>query len=196
VPLEFKETFQLRAPVDRVWRFLLDPVQVVQCMPGARLTHAVDERTYAGEITAKVGPVTTTYFGRATFVDIDEAAHRARIVGQGSETTGSGSARLTLTADVRALDDGGSEVSLSANVDIVGRVMQFGRPMVEGVARQVLRQFIECVRTTVEAVAQAVDERAPEPVPPAPAPVRPLALVLRALREWILSLFRRARPHA
>jgi carbon monoxide dehydrogenase subunit G len=203
VPLEFRETFQVHAPVERVWRFLLDPAQVVHCIPGARLTDKIDEHTYAGEITAKVGPITTTYFGRATFVDVDETAHRAKITGQGSETTGSGSARLTLTAEVAALDDGRSEVRLSASVDVVGRVMQFGRAMVEGVARQVIRQFVGCVRTTVEAVSQPVeaddeveDERAPEPPPPAPAPVRPLMLLVRALLEMILNFFRRARPHA
>jgi len=193
MPLEFRENFQIRAPVDRVWRFLIDPAQVVQCMPGARLIDAEDNRTYRGEITAKVGPVRTTYAGKATFVEVDEAAHRARIVGQGSETSGSGSARLTLDAEVRAAADGGSDVFLSASVDVVGRVMQFGRPMVEGVAKQIIRQFTECARTTVEAVGEAADENAPAAVQPqpAPAPIRPLALLFRALRDLLASFFRR-----
>ena len=35
--IDIKETFQVQAPIDLVWRFLLDPQQVAPCMPGAEL---------------------------------------------------------------------------------------------------------------------------------------------------------------
>ena len=41
--LEIRETFRVAAPVDRVWRFLMDPAAVASCMPGASLDEVVDE---------------------------------------------------------------------------------------------------------------------------------------------------------
>jgi uncharacterized protein len=191
MPLEFRENFQVRAPVERVWQLLLDPAQVVECMPGATLLGADDERTYRGHVTAKVGPITTTYSGRATFVEVDDVAHRARIVGEGKEGAGSGSARMTIIIEVRA-GGGGTDVNLSITVDIVGRVMQFGRALLDGVAKQLLRQFAECVRAKVEALEGPGVERIPaqDERPTRAPPVRPLALLFRVIREWIARLFR------
>ena len=48
MPLKIEETFQLRAPVERVWEYLTDPRQVVACLPGAELTSVQDESTFLG----------------------------------------------------------------------------------------------------------------------------------------------------
>ncbi|HEY9227893.1 MAG TPA: SRPBCC family protein [Gemmatimonadaceae bacterium] len=193
--LEFRETFQVGAPVDSVWHLLLDPSQVVLCMPGASLLGAEDERTYLGQVLAKVGPVTTTYVGRATFTEVDHVAHRARIVGEGKEGSGGGSARMTIVIDVRALS-AGTEVELSLSVDVVGRVMQLGRGMLESVARQLLRRFIECIRGKLEALsAKRVIATEVTEATPSPAPLRPVQLMYRAFIEWLLTaVLRRQAP--
>ena len=35
--IEMKESFQVAAPIDRVWDFMMNPETVVGCMPGAAL---------------------------------------------------------------------------------------------------------------------------------------------------------------
>src|SRR5919112_788508 len=108
--MKIEETFQVRAPVDRVWRWLVDPRQVVGCLPGAELTGEEGERTYLGRVKVKVGPVTASYAGRATIVEQDDAAHVVRLQGEGREPTGSGSATMSMTSRMTALPDGGTEV--------------------------------------------------------------------------------------
>jgi len=61
--IEITETFQVEAPVDAVWRFMLDPNQVVTCMPGAQLEEVVDDRTFLGSVKVKLGAITTSYKG-------------------------------------------------------------------------------------------------------------------------------------
>lgn len=148
--LRIEETFEIRASRDLVWSWLTDPREVVQCLPGAELTEVRDPLTYAGRVKVKVGPVTIAYDGVATIEEQDHDARRIRMRAEGRESAGSGSARMTMTSTVEENAGGGSTVRVVADVDVVGRIVQFGRGMIESVSRQIFRQFSECVRATLE----------------------------------------------
>ena len=70
--IEIRETFQVQAPIDTVWRFVMDPEQVVTCMPGAELEQALDDRTFLGRVKIKLGAITTSYKGRVEFTEVDD----------------------------------------------------------------------------------------------------------------------------
>src|SRR5690606_18464245 len=170
-----EETFRVDAPVERVWRFLLDPHQVVQCLPGAELIEAQDERTFLGRVRVKVGPITASYKGKAELTEVDEQNHRVRMTGEGQDTKGAGSARMTMTSQITAGGDGAAEVSVESEVQLVGKLAQFGRGMVEEVSKQLFRQFAECARQRLEAETAPADAgnasvAAPDDADPARAP--------------------------
>ncbi len=154
--LTINETFRVDAAPDRVWQFLKNPAEVVTCLPGAELTETIDAQTYGGRVKVKVGPITAAYAGKATLTLVDDAARRMQIVGEGKESGGSGSARMTMTGVVTPLPDGGSEVSVDAVVDVAGRVMQFGRGLIESVNKQLFRQFAESVQAKLATPGGAV----------------------------------------
>ena len=166
--LTLTETFRVAAHPDRVWAFLKNPADVVTCLPGAELTGTIDASTYAGRVKVKVGPITAAYAGTATLRDVDDAARRMTIVAEGKESGGPGSARMTLTGAVVALDDGASEVRVDAAIDIAGRVMQFGRGLIESVNKQLFRQFADAVQVRL-ASAEAAAAVAAEPAVHAPS---------------------------
>lgn len=179
--IEIEETFRVQAPVELVWQYLLDPQEVVSCLPGAELLEVLDERTFIGRIRVKVGPVTSSYQGRARLTEVDEQRHRVAMRGEGQETSGAGSATMTMTSHIVAAGDGYAEVRVAARLDLVGRLVQFGRGMIEEVSKQLFRQFAQCVQTRLEGAAS--DATAP-PAGSAPLeakPLRALPLVLRAL---------------
>ena len=149
--LTLNETFRVAAPPDRVWQFLKNPAEVVTCLPGAELTGTIDAQTYAGRVKVKVGPITAAYAGKATLAKVDDAERRMQIVAEGKESGGPGSARMTMTGHVTARPDGTSEVSVDAAIEIAGRVMQFGRGLIESVNKQLFKQFAESVRAKLEA---------------------------------------------
>jgi carbon monoxide dehydrogenase subunit G len=148
--LKIEETFRLEAPIDRVWDYLSDPRQVVNCLPGAELTSIENETTFLGKVKVKVGPVTAAYAGRVTITERDDVAHVVRLVGDGRESSGGGSAKMTMTSTLAALPTGGTEVRVTADLDVVGRLMQFGRGMIESVNKQMFKQFTDCLRMTLE----------------------------------------------
>ena len=149
-----KETFRVGAPVDRVWRYLVDPKQVVTCLPGAELTGEEGERVYTGRVKVKVGPVTAAYAGRARLTEVNDAEHVVRMDAEGRESGGAGSAKLRMTSRVTAHPEGGAEVRVEAEVDVAGKIVQFGRGMIEAVSKQLFKEFAGCVRSTLEAPTQ------------------------------------------
>ena len=148
--IKTEETFQLKAPADRVWSYLIDPRNVVTCLPGAELTSVQNESTFLGKVKVKVGPVVAAYSGKVVITERDDSARIVKMTGEGRESAGSGSAKVAITSSVVDLSNGMTEVRVTADLDIVGKIAQFGRGMIESVNKQMFKQFTECVRATLE----------------------------------------------
>ena len=183
--IEIEERFSVHAPVDAVWRFLLDPQQVVSCMPGASLDEVVSDREFLGSVQIRLGAVATSYKGRVQFTEVDEQAHAIQMLAEGRES-GGGTAKAMLSSRLTALPDGGTEILAEAKIDITGRIVQVGRGMIQGVSRQLFQQFAAATQKHMEQAADAA------PVPLAePQAIRLVPLVLLTLWSAITRLFRR-----
>lgn len=187
--MRIEERFAVRAPAAAVWAYLIDPRRVVGCLPGAELAEVVDERTFLGNVKIRVGPVTVTYRGKVNLVEVDEARRTVRMTGEGRETAGAGSARMSMESRLSELPGGETEVVVVSEVDVVGRLVQLGRGMIEQVSHQLFQQFSACVRTTLE--AEAAGAAAPGGAPAAARPVRIVPLLLSAMWAALRSLLRR-----
>ena len=184
--IKIEEKFQVPASIDVVWRFMMDPEQVVTCIPGATLEEVVDDRTFLGSVKIKVGAVSAKYKGQVQFTEIDEAGRSILLAAEGRET-GGGMAKGTLSSRLRSLEDGGTEIETDASIDLTGRIMQVGRGMIEGVSKQLFQQFVSSTKTRLEVSAEGGDVAAL----PAQTELRILPLLLRTLREAIARFFRR-----
>ena len=69
--MEFENQFDVPVDSDEAWKILLDIQSIAPCVPGAKLTEIVDEKTYKGTISVKLGPVALTFNGRTSFENID-----------------------------------------------------------------------------------------------------------------------------
>jgi carbon monoxide dehydrogenase subunit G len=184
---------------------------VVRCLPGAELTGEEEERTYLGRVKVKVGPVTASYAGRAQLAEVDEARHTVRLTGEGRESGGAGSAKLVMTSRIVALPDGATEIRVEAEIDVAGKIVQFGRGMIEGVSRQLFKQFADCVRTELATPIGAAEPAASDQAssaastaalvarsgaapPSGVEPVSALPLLFKWLWSALLDLIRRLNP--
>jgi len=195
---KIEERFEVKAPVERVWNYLIDPKRVVQCLPGAELLEQREDQTFLGAIKVKVGPLSMSYKGQGKFTEISEETHQVRMVGDAREVGGSGSTKVSMLSTVSPLDGGGCEVIVSADIDLVGKIVQFGRGMIEEVSRQMFRQFSTCVRQQLEVAEEpgpsdqpAAAQPVAQPTPPDPKPVAAAPLAFRAIWAIIARFFRR-----
>lgn len=173
--IDIQETFQVKAPIDLVWRFLLDPQQVAPCMPGAELDEVIDEHTFHGNVKIKVGAITTRYKGKVQLTKVDEATRTIAMTGEGRETSG-GTAKGTMVTVVRTLADGATEVAATATVDLTGKIMQVGRGMIQGVSHQLFLQFVAAVQAHLEPLATAAASAVSSGVAPMTGAAEPVAL--------------------
>lgn len=182
---EIVKTFVVRSTPDQVWSFLTDPEKVARCLPGAAITGKLDDKTWQGTMTVKVGPVSSSYKGKVAFEKLDAASRTAEIVATGQDVRGRGGADLRLTSTLSQKAAGETEVTTTSRVNITGILAQMGRGMVQDVGDQMFQVFSQRVRAELEkapAPAAAPGQPAPAAAPGQPSPAaKPEALDVGAM---------------
>ena len=151
--LRLEESFDVRAPIDVTWSFLAEPRDLVPCLPGAELTESTGPGRWRGRTTVRVGPARLVYDGSLELEERDDGERRLRLRGDGADAADGGTAHLLTTIAVAAastLPAGSTAVHVVATLDVTGRFAELGPGMADIIARQLVRQFAECVRMNVE----------------------------------------------
>lgn len=185
--VKVENTFQVRESPERVWELLSDPRKVVSCVPGAQLTESIDDRTFQGSISVKVGPTVTDYKGQVHIERLDPEAHEIEMLGKGQDVRGKGSASMKMTGRVRALADGGSEVSAVSEINIVGLLAQLGSRMIQDVSAVMFKEFAKRFQ-------QQLEQSPAVPVPDAsakPEPVHAVRVLGSVLGEAVRRTFQK-----
>src|SRR5437868_11480132 len=160
--MELSNEFVVPVGVDEAWVLLTDVERIAPCMPGAELQE-IEGDEYRGIVKVKVGPITAQYKGKATFVEKDDAAHKAVLRAEGRDTRGQGNANATITATLDSEGDG-TKVKVVTDLAITGRAAQFGRGVMADVSTKLLGQFVDCLEKNVlGAGAAGAAETAAEP---------------------------------
>ena len=184
--ITIKETFEVEAPVEAVWRFFMDPRQVAACVPGASLDEVVDERNFLGSIKVQVGAVTTSYKGKIRLTEVDEAAYTVLMAAEGRET-GGGTAKGSMSSRLKGLSEARTEVAAEANIELTGSIMRVGRGMIQGVSKQLFQQFVANAKARLETADGAAAAAAPD----AAEPIRLVPLVFGVVGSSLADFFRR-----
>jgi carbon monoxide dehydrogenase subunit G len=158
--MELSNEFVVPVGVDEAWVLLTDVERIAPCMPGAQLTE-IEGDEYRGIVKVKVGPITAQYKGKATFVEKDDAAHKAVLRAEGRDTRGQGNANATITATLVS-EDSGTRVTVVTDLAITGRAAQFGRGVMADVSTKLLGQFVSCLEKTVLGAGAPAAEAATE----------------------------------
>lgn len=137
--MELQNTFTVPVPVDDAWRAMLDVRQLAPCMPGATVDD-VEGDDVLGRVKVKLGPIAITYKGKLTFVERNESAHRVVLDAAAREMRGSGTASARITAGMSGVE-GGTQVSVTTNLDITGKPAQFGRNVMNDVSERIIGEF-------------------------------------------------------
>jgi carbon monoxide dehydrogenase subunit G len=153
--MRIEQTVEVSAPLDRVWALVNDVPRVAPCMPGAELTEVVDERTFAGTVKVKLGPINLSYKGTVVLEEVDEANHRARLQASGRDVRGGGTAKATVDTRLEAVTDDRTRMSVETDLHLTGRVASFGRGAVQDVSAKLFGQFADCLRDTLEVAPTA-----------------------------------------
>jgi carbon monoxide dehydrogenase subunit G len=185
--IKIEKSFQVPEPADQVWKVISDPRSVGSCVPGARITEAVDEKTYKGVIKIKLGASVTDYKGEAHIERLDDQAQEIVMIGKGQDVRGKGGATMKLTAKVRALPEGGTEVATISELNVIGILAQMGSRMIQEVANQIFEEFTKNLRRQL---APKVSENAADQPPAETKPIDAGSLAVSASIRAIGRIFK------
>lgn len=155
-------TFTVPVPVDDAWRILTDVERIAPCLPGAQLQE-IEGDTYRGVVKVKVGPIQAQFKGQASFVERDDAHHRAVLKGEGRDTGGKGNASALITAQMTAVSAGETRCEVTTDLTITGKVAQFGRGAMKDISDKLLAQFVDNLNALIAAQPATETSAAPQP---------------------------------
>jgi carbon monoxide dehydrogenase subunit G len=194
--MEFDNSFEVPLPPAQAWPVLMDIKRIAPCMPGAQLTEVVDDSTYKGNISVRLGPVALTFAGTVKFEEIDNDNRKARVRAQGTDAKGRGAAQAMAAFRLEPAA-GGCKVLVHTDLSLSGAVAQYGRGvgMIQATAAALIGQFANNLKAELSksgaAPTPAQTAAASAMPPPAATPISGFSLMAKVLWDAIARMFGR-----
>ncbi len=146
--MKLEHRVAIDAPRAKVWAVLMDLPVAARCVPGTREV-APDGEGVRGTLDVRVGPVKLALGGTVAIESRNEAAGTARLRADAEDRRLGGSVRALV--DLAVSGDAPTELRITTDVAILGRIGELGQPLIARQADKVLAGFAECLRATVAA---------------------------------------------
>ena len=170
--MQFENTFEVDAPIDRVYETMLDVERVAPNVPGAEVLEQTGDNAYKVGIKVKLGPMTMNYRGDLEIAERDDAAHQAVMKIKAREARGQG----TADAEARMKLDGDEQhtrATLTTDVRLSGRAAAMSRGIVQDVSAKLVQTFADNLADMLTQPTPETDATAAPPPPPPEAPAPP-----------------------
>lgn len=157
--MRFENEIKVDQPPAQLFAFLTDVERVAPCLPGASIDGR-DGDDYTGSMKVKVGPITGTYKGTMRFLEQDEDALRAVMSARAAEVDGQGHAEAKITTRIEGAGDDASVVRMETDLQMRGRVAQFGRGAMERISQRMFDEFARNLEREMAGGGNAADAAA------------------------------------
>ncbi len=139
--MEISGQHRFSAPRERVWKLLLDPEVLQQCLPGTEDFSEVAPEEYEARMKIGVAAIRGTYQGKVKIHTKDEpASYQMSVEGKGPAGQISGDARIEL------VEDGDNTlVNWSGNANVRGTLARVGGRVMQPAAKMIVGQFFTCL---------------------------------------------------
>lgn len=141
--MQINGSYRFEAPAAAVWELLMNTEAIASCVPGCQELTPLGEDRYRAKLSVAIAAVTGSY--DATIALEDKAPperYTLRVEGQGRPGFVKGTSRITL-----AEREGGTQVEVSADVQVGGAVARVGQRLLEGVGRTMMNRFFACLES-------------------------------------------------
>ncbi len=146
--MQIGDSFVVRAPLEKVWAFLFDIERMSQCVPGVESIEVVDDKTYRGKLKIKVGPIAAAFGGTVTLTEV-EPPRRVVASLEGDDKSSASVVKATFTSTLSPVG-GGTEVAYQVDMNLRGRLAQFGGPVIGATAKKMTAEFAKNMGAKLE----------------------------------------------
>ena len=147
--MKFEDKFIIKAPIQKIWDFLFDPMSLSACIPGCEKIDVLDNYTYRSLIKVKVGPIKAKFKVKSTLTEMEAPIHLVAVT-KGEDIGKAGFLRMESVFDLKEISGDMTEIIGASEVNLVGRLSRFGDRIIKGKAKQLLETFKEELKSKLE----------------------------------------------
>ena len=144
--MKFSQSAQIPVAREPLWEFLMDVPKVAQSLPGVESVSKIDDTTYEGALKVRVGPIALNLLGKIIVEEQDKENWRATLRAEANDRRAAGAVKGKTTMMLKALDSNQTELVVETDVNILGKIGEFGQPIIRKKADAMLKEFVENIK--------------------------------------------------
>jgi carbon monoxide dehydrogenase subunit G len=141
------------APPERVWAFMMDIPSVSRCVPGVDSVTRIDDETYSGVMSVRVGPISVKLDGRVIFAERDATTRQARMDLQAADKRVNGAVNAKMRMQLSPVANDTTEVAIQTDANVMGKLGEFGQAVIRKKADQIMQEFATNLSNAITARA-------------------------------------------
>ena len=142
------QTCSIPVDADRLWEFLMDIPRVGGSIPGVESVRETGENTYQGNLKIQVGPIRLAFQGTITVEERDREKMRASMRAEAKDAKAGSGVRARMTMTLNPVE-AGMNLTVETDLNILGKLGEFGQPIIKKKADSIMREFAENVRNAL-----------------------------------------------
>jgi carbon monoxide dehydrogenase subunit G len=149
--MKFEQTIDLPgASPDRVWAFVMDVPSMAKCIPGCDGVEDLGDNKYKAVVKIKVGPIGLALASQISIVEKDEVNKTASLLVEAADKRVGGAVKATMSMKLTPEGEG-TKLEVSTDANVMGRIGDFGQPVIRKKADQTLQEVAANLRKELAA---------------------------------------------
>ena len=144
--------FTVKAPIDKVFDFLMKPETVMMCIPGTESVKVIDDKSFESVVKQRVG-IISVKLKFVTKVTKVERPTFAEFEGEGEDMTKLGHFKQKTVLNLKEIAPGEVEFSYKVDVAIVGKLAMFGDRVMKQKAKDTEKVFTKNLQEKLAGMA-------------------------------------------
>jgi uncharacterized protein len=144
--LKFTQTAEIPVAREPLWDFLMDVPRVAKSLPGVESVKQLDDTTYEGALSVRVGPIKLNLQGKIILEERNKTDWRAALRAEAKDRMAAGAVSGKTTMTLKELGANQSELFVETDVNILGKIGEFGQPIIRKKADAMLKEFVENIK--------------------------------------------------
>jgi len=149
--MKIEGRFIFPASIQPVWDLLTDPQSLQHCTPGCKQLNEIATDEFEATMEVGIGPIKGTFHGKISMKEkAPPRSYKLIIEGSGAAGFVRGEGALTLQEE----NGDKTAVHVSGDGQVGGVMAGVGQRLFEGVAKQLMGQFVSCMQSRLAARSQ------------------------------------------
>jgi carbon monoxide dehydrogenase subunit G len=144
--VKFSQTAQIPVAREPLWEFLMDVPKVAQSLPGVESVSKLDDQTYEGTLRVRVGPIALNLAGKIIVEEQDKNNWRAALRAEANDRRAAGAVKGKTAMTLKEITADQTELLVETDVNILGKIGEFGQPIIRKKADTMLKEFVENIK--------------------------------------------------